>query len=311
MFRLLQKPYPVNSRRNYWRHGIGFGLFVFLFLYLLKPFDLGAFGQKLPLVALGYGGITGLLTVVMSGTLVRIIIPRISEAKWTLGKQIGWDFLLMLAITIGNTLYAGCVTHASVPLLEYLVMLKSVLLLGIFPIIISELMVYNWHLRKNLQEADRLSGLLRAQQQPAGRLATVATTAMLLPQQEEAAPFNTEKESSWVILEGDNQNELLELETRQLLAIQSVDNYVTVYWNHNGLAKSQMLRNTLTNISAQLAGKGGFFRCHRGWLVNLGQVVRVEGNAQGYRLQLPLLKFEVPVSRSNTVLFRQLTDANG
>ena len=52
------------------------------------------------------------------------------------------------------------------------------------------------------------------------------------------------------------------------------------------------------------AGRGSclclpfYIRCHRAFLVNIRMVVKVDGNSQGYKLNLEGCEEEVPVSRA-------------
>ena len=51
-------------------------------------------------------------------------------------------------------------------------------------------------------------------------------------------------------------------------------------------------------------------RCHRAFLVNLHQVVKVDGNSQGYRLRLEGCTEEVPVSRGYAKCVKALIESD-
>ena len=59
-----------------------------------------------------------------------------------------------------------------------------------------------------------------------------------------------------------------------------------------------MLRSTLKKMEDAVADYSFLFRCHRTYLVNMELVVKVIGNAQGYRLHLSGLEESIPVSRN-------------
>jgi DNA-binding LytR/AlgR family response regulator len=91
----------------------------------------------------------------------------------------------------------------------------------------------------------------------------------------------------------------LEILPSHLLFLQAADNYVEVFSLINGQPSRIIIRNTLTAMEAVLSEKG-IVRCHRSYLVNLGQVERVSGNAQGYRLHFAGLEASVPVARGRS-----------
>ncbi|WP_089734667.1 LytTR family transcriptional regulator DNA-binding domain-containing protein [Chryseobacterium jejuense] len=62
-------------------------------------------------------------------------------------------------------------------------------------------------------------------------------------------------------------------------------------------SKKIWLRISLSNILAQVQTPT-IKRCHRSYIINLGKVKNIKGNAQGYKLTLPEIDFDIPVSRS-------------
>jgi DNA-binding LytR/AlgR family response regulator len=47
------------------------------------------------------------------------------------------------------------------------------------------------------------------------------------------------------------------------------------------------------------------FKCHRGFIINLAFVEKVNGNSQGYRLLIKYLDTEIPVARNYSKSFRE------
>ncbi|MCB0697889.1 MAG: LytTR family transcriptional regulator, partial [Chitinophagaceae bacterium] len=119
-------------------------------------------------------------------------------------------------------------------------------------------------------------------------------------------PQAEEDEKKLITITGDNKREELTVEPESIILIQSVDNYVNVYFKDVKSVKTQMLRSTLTDIANKLAEIPYLFRCHRGYIVNIGQIKVADGNAQGYKLTMNSLNLQVPVSRSNIQQFREL-----
>ena len=85
---------------------------------------------------------------------------------------------------------------------------------------------------------------------------------------------------------------------------QSQGNYIqVVYLDEEDKPKKEMVRATMISIEYDLAGFSKFIRVHRSYFVNMNQVVRSEGNAQGIKLFLKNTDEIVPVSRKfvNTI----------
>ena len=111
-------------------------------------------------------------------------------------------------------------------------------------------------------------------------------------------------QSTTVTFVGENQNETLSLEATQIAYIAAQDNYVQVFFFQDGTLKNRMLRATLRKKEDLLSEFPQFFRCHRTYVVNFDKVVKVSGNAQGYRLHLQGVEETIPVSRNLNELVR-------
>lgn len=318
---LFNKSFPVNTWRWYKLRGIGFGLFVFSFLFLFKPFRLDLYAPaQLFYTAAMYGFVTGAVILIGGCFFIKVIAPYTNEDKWTLGKQILLNIVLMIAITICNVLVTQLVHQITLPLWWHFNMLKWVLMLGTLPIAIAELFSYNYYLRQHIKSAERLSEnvspAFENKRMPYEALRTgdeLINKALLEPdtvnaviEKEPRAVYKAR--GSLLTLTGENQSDRLELPCKNLLAVQALDNYVNIFWEHNNKLQTTILRNTLTNISEQLSGISCIYRSHRGWLVNTQRVTQVEGNAQGLKLSVDLLPQPVPVSRANITGYRQIAE---
>ena len=58
----------------------------------------------------------------------------------------------------------------------------------------------------------------------------------------------------------------------------------------------EIIRSSLTRLEGQIQIKS-IVRCHRSFIVNLDKVIKVSGNAQGFKLHLEGTDFMVPVAR--------------
>jgi len=93
-------------------------------------------------------------------------------------------------------------------------------------------------------------------------------------------------------------------QNRDILCIEAQQNYVVIIYESEAGIKSEMIRNTLSNIAASLAGTS-IIRCHRSYLVNQNRIAQITGNAQGLKLQVSGLTDKiVPVSRKYIPVFK-------
>lgn len=317
---LFNKPFPLNTWRWYKLRGAGFGLFVFLFLFVFKPFRLDLYPTaQLLYTAAMYGFVTTAVILIGGCFFIKMITPYISEEKWTLGKQVLLNIILMIGITICNIWVTQLVHQITLPLWWHFNMLKWVLMLGALPIAIAELFSYNYYLRQHVKNAVRLSeNISPAVEPPPSHYASLRAghelTNNVFPEPEAGTVIEKDlkaaykKRLSRLTLTGENQSDRLEIAHKNLLAVQALDNYVNIFWEDGGKLQTAMLRNTLTNISEQLSEIPCIYRSHRGWLVNTQRVTQVEGNAQGLKLSVDLLPQPVPVSRANITGYRQIAE---
>ena len=94
-------------------------------------------------------------------------------------------------------------------------------------------------------------------------------------------------------------NESVTLPISNLLFIEAVGNYVKVCHLRNGQVRTDMLRATMKQMEETLKGYPMIVRCHRAFLVNLGQVEQIISHSGSTQLQIKHCHESLPVSRSN------------
>ena len=94
-------------------------------------------------------------------------------------------------------------------------------------------------------------------------------------------------------------NESVTLQISSLLFIEAVGNYVKVCNLLNGQVRTDMLRATMKQMEETLKGYPMIVRCHRAFLVNLGQVEQIISHSGSTQLQIKHCHESLPVSRSN------------
>ncbi len=89
----------------------------------------------------------------------------------------------------------------------------------------------------------------------------------------------------------------------QLLFAKADGNYIELTLCVDNQISTELKRIFLKQFEAQLILYPFLFRCHRAYLVNLQQIKKVTGNAQGYTLLLNMTEERVPVSRAQLEMF--------
>ena len=104
--------------------------------------------------------------------------------------------------------------------------------------------------------------------------------------------------SSMVMLTG-TTSETVALPISDLLYIESVGNYVKIYWLCDGKVRTDMLRATSRQMEDELCDYPMIVRCHRAFLVNFTQVEQVVSKSGSMQLLIKYSHDILPVSRSN------------
>jgi DNA-binding LytR/AlgR family response regulator len=99
-------------------------------------------------------------------------------------------------------------------------------------------------------------------------------------------------------------NESVTLHISHLLFIEAVGNYVKVCHLRDGQVRTDMLRVTMKQMEETLQGYPMVVRCHRAFLVNLGQVEQINSHSGSTQLLIKHCHESLPVSRSNMAQVR-------
>ena len=94
-------------------------------------------------------------------------------------------------------------------------------------------------------------------------------------------------------------NESVTLQISDLLYIEAVGNYVKVSHLRDGQVHTDMLRATMKQMDETLQGYPMIVRCHRAFLINLGQVEQIVSHSGSIQLFIRHCHESLPVSRSN------------
>ena len=138
------------------------------------------------------------------------------------------------------------------------------------------------------------------------QLKKLQTSNVGVPRQtEESLLAGDIKQDSQITLEG-TTNEHVTLDITDLLYIEAVGNYVKVVNKKDGEVHTNMLRATMKQIEDALQTYPMIVRCHRAFMVNLGQVEQISSNSRAMQLVMRHSHDAIPVSRSNVNKLKEL-----
>ena len=119
--------------------------------------------------------------------------------------------------------------------------------------------------------------------------------------------LETTQDSPFLLFQG-GIRESLELDSKDLLYVESNGNYIRVNYQKAGKNVQCLLRATMKQAEEVTAVCPLVLKCHRAFLVNVRKVVKVNGNSQGYRLLLEGCPEEIPVSRGYSKQVKELIE---
>lgn len=117
-----------------------------------------------------------------------------------------------------------------------------------------------------------------------------------------------EEKTDAVTLSGESK-ESLTVSPSDIIFIESVANYLNIWYFNEGELKQKRIRSTLKSAEETLSDYSFLFHCHRAFLVNIRFITHVEGNAAGCHLHIFSLDRTIPVSKANVDSLRNLLSA--
>jgi hypothetical protein len=244
-----------------------FGLFIFLFLYLFKPFGLSQIEPLNQLfVTLGFGLITSFVLLVFRFMIEPIVIHE----RWTLGKNILWAVVVASSIGAANYFYITIIFSLAFTFKYLLFSVWTAILVGSIPVTINYFIIYNRMYKSALKEASISDEIISW-------------------------------EDEVVIRAGNSKNEF-KINPKNIIYLCSNDNYVTIVSTKGDIQSKTTIRGTLKSAESELRKNSRFLRCHKCYIVNLNFVDTVTGNNQNMKIRLLTSGTEIPVSRSKADL---------
>lgn len=270
--RILKQPYPLYLEFSKTFPAIlGISIFVIFFLYFFKPFGLtdSDIAQK-KLFLSGFGFIVFIILSFNVYVLPRFLPTVFNEDNWTLAKEILWILWNVFACISASAMFEFIQPDCPFTLPQLLQGYFQGFLVAIIPVTIIVLLVHMSLLKTRLRRAEKISKKLQSS--------------------------SGEKEQALLRFDSETGTENVNIPPKDLLFIQSSDNYSTIIWQEGSQIQKAMLRSTLKRLEDQISSPN-IVRCHRSFIVNLASAYSVTGNANGYKLYLKNHSDPIPVAR--------------
>jgi DNA-binding LytR/AlgR family response regulator len=294
---ILLKPYPLEERKPAQiKLAAIFSAVVFLFLLLLKPFGNNT-DFKLVVTNAAIAGLLTFIAILIDFLVLFPLFPLFfKEEKWTVGRELIFTIIIITSIASINTIAGVVIWKGTISFNNWLSMIFYTALIGIAPATVSILINQARLLRKYKNEVAVINETLPP------HVVEVIEHESALPetkmQQDDSVAVTKSPSPTHITIQAENEKDNLTILYTSFLVATSADNYVKVFFQENEKLKTAIIRTTLKRVEENITAFPQFFRCHRTAIVNMALVQTVNGSAQGYRLQLPYLQEEIPVSRN-------------
>ena len=253
--------------------------FIILAIAIFKPFGLDAERWQTFLHLLGLF-VLGLFSCFITEVILQFIVhlPRSYERgiNYIISRNLRFQLINTLLVALLICLYRHFVMSSLVEsnrlsLSNYIETLAIIAFLSFAIGLYWRFKFRNKYLAMELEELRQLNKELKEMQEPRLQELTLTGTT----------------------------NESVTLQISHLLYIEAVGNYVKVNHLHDGQVRSDMLRTTMKQMEETLQDYPMIVRCHRSFLVNLGQVEQIVSHSGSTQLLIRQCHESLPVSRSN------------
>ena len=275
--------------------------FAVLALGVFKPFGLGAWGWEtyahlLLIWVLGFG------VCFLTEVILRFIakMPRSYEqgVDYIIRRNLWFQLINTPLVSLMICLYRHFVLSDRVPnnQLSWSNYFETLAIIAFISFAIGLYWRFKFrsrYLATELEETRQLNEQLKAVQAQAESKVQSLEAAMNQPKE-----ALDEQPSDSLTLTG-TTSEKIALNISDLLFIETVGNYVKVCHLRDNQVRTDMLRATSKQLEDDLCAYPMIVRCHRAFLVNLGQVEQIISHSGSMQLVIRHCQESIPVSRSN------------
>ena len=269
--------------------------FMVVALAVFKPFGLDAW-QWQAYVHLAAFWVIGFSICMMTDVILKYVVkmPRSFEkgAEYIIRRNLWFQFINTPLVALGICLYRHFVLSDRVEgnLFSLVNFLETLVIIAFCSFAIGLYWRFKYrsrYLAMELEETRQLNEQLKEMQ-----------SEKLSEKSLQQTPESSACQSQELTLTG-TTNESVTLQISHLLYIEAVGNYVKVSHLRNDQVHTDMLRATMKQMEGTLQGYPMIVRCHRAFLVNLGQVEQIISHSGSTQLLIKHCHESLPVSRSN------------
>ncbi len=278
----LKQPYPFYyQNRNFYLFVLFLFLLAFGFNYFFKPFDVHVPEHKMDYLWISV--IHSFTPVVIAILFLPLLKKPDIENTWNVGKEIlliaVYLFLIgSVQFLIRDIIYDNPNNWSWRYFFEEI---RNTFLVGILLISILISLNHNRLNSLNMKKAAKL--YFEKNQVP------------------ESVPTNS------VAIKTQVKSDDFMLNPLNLIYAKSDGNYTEIHILKEEVVEKSLKRISIKELELQLNSVVTIVRTHRSYLVNINYLVKVTGNAQGYRLHLKKTDDLVPVSRNMIAQFEEHT----
>ena len=279
-------------------------VFTVLALAVFKPFGLEAW-QWMAYIHLLAMGVLGLVSCGVTEAILKYIVkkPRSYEqgVDYIIKRNLWFQLINTPLVALLICLYRHFAMSSMVKgnVLSWSNFVETLVIIAFCSFAIGLYWRFKFrsrYLAAELEETRQLNDQLKRLQEETEQNAKAALSSQpISPTQSSGA--DTQPPAT-VTLTG-TTSETVTLQISDLLYIEAVGNYVKVYRWEDGQVHTDMLRATSKQIEVELQDYATVVRCHRAFLVNLGQVEQIITRSGSMQLLIKHCNDSLPVSRSN------------
>jgi hypothetical protein len=256
---------------------------VTLFQYVFQPFSYDFEEHRFSFftISLLNGFLVSFVFLIFI-TILKTLTPNFfRRQQWTVGKEIGFWAVLLLAIGIGMFFRRELIYNNPNNLsFRYLITeVVNTFLVGSLIAIVSVMINYIQLLKSTTKKAKTWDKLVQNFRKDQYEDPSITITAK-------------------------SPKDNINFRLSEIVYATSDGNYVEFYLqDQKGKISRYIKRNTLSGTEEQLSNHPSILRTHRSYLVNIHKIDSVRGNAQGYKLTLTGIETQIPVSRNHIPSF--------
>ena len=281
--------------------------FVVVALAVFKPFGLDAW-QWQAYVHLAVLWVIGFLTCMMTDIILKYVVklPRSFKkgVEYIIRRNLWFQLINTPLVALGICLYRHFAMSDRVDSNQFSVLnfFETLVIIAFCSFAIGLYWRFKYrskYLAMELEEIRELNEQLKSlTPDPSPKEGVDSSTDNNSADKSNHSPLLGRGGGGEAVLSG-TTNESLTLQVPDLLYIEAVGNYVKVSHLREGRVRTDMLRATMKQTEKTLHDYPMIVRCHRAFLVNLGQVEQIVSHSGSTKLLIKHCHDSLPVSRSN------------